>query len=85
MDEAKSSKFSSTLSEFLHLLCRKYVDFKKTAHITGQLLLSIDRGEEIEFVIYEEVHLSGNSYLFTTNEVSSENRSQSKEFSDVKI
>ena len=71
MDEIKSSKFISSLSEFLQFLCTKYVNFEKTTKLTGQLYLSVDSGEDIQFSVNEDISLreSRPFYVFDKSSV----------------
>ena len=42
MENESSSKFMSTLAEFMHFLCTKYVDFDQSVVVSGQLSMDVD-------------------------------------------
>ena len=67
MDQSKSTKFVSSLSDFIHFLCSKYVEFEKSSCLTGQLCLSVDRREKIEIIIEEDICLRESHNLFSNN------------------
>ena len=67
MDEVKSSKFLSSLSEFIQFLCTKYVDFEETTNLSGQFYLSVDSGEKFQFQVNEVISLTRNKHLYSND------------------
>ena len=55
MDETTSSKFSKSHAEFLQYLCKGLVGFNKTVIVTGHLYVTIDSGDNLEYVINEKL------------------------------
>ena len=55
MDETSSLKFSKSHAEFLQYLCNGLVSFRKTVIITGHMYVTIDAGENLEYVVNEKL------------------------------
>ena len=60
MDYTKSTKFIASLSKVLQSLCSGYVEFSDYVQITGQLYLSVDTKQTIEYVVDEKLNKKSN-------------------------
>ena len=67
MENESSSKFMSTLAEFMHFLCTKYVDFDQSVVVSGQLSMDVDARGSAQFVVNEKLCTSDTRLIFFSN------------------
>lgn len=55
MDQESATKFIASLTEYLQSLCSNYVDYSNWVQVTGNLFISVDTGNIVEYIINEKL------------------------------
>ena len=67
-DNDKTNHFITTLKYYLQLLCNDCVDFNSSVMLTGNIFVTVDAGNCIEYVVNEKVcKANGNEAVFMSN------------------
>ena len=74
MDKADSEKFVAALGKYLQSLCSGYAEFDNWVEIVGQLFLTVDTGETVQYSINERVcRQEGDIFGFISNSLQHSN------------